>query len=105
MNNIIKFFSKTIQKINTDNIKADVYIYEISKEDMEMIAFSMPEQYEVRRLFLCGEDEKHIEMIVDNIETGRVLQGGLVDNKYILTYYIVETGLDKLLTALSTPIS
>ena len=63
MNNIIKFFSKTIQKINTDNIKADVYIYEISKEDMEMIAFSMPEQYEVRRLFLCGEDRQKFRFL------------------------------------------
>ena len=99
--NRIKYFNKEHKTIDSAGIKSDVYIYEISKEDMEMIAYTMPEEYELRRMFLYGEDENCLEMVVDNIDGGRVLQGGLIDNKYLLTYYIVQDGLDKLLAALS----
>lgn len=40
-------------------------------------------------------------MVVDNIECGRIVEGGIKDDKVYLKYYVVDKGLNELLMALS----
>lgn len=92
----IKYLNKTIKEINTPEIKAQVIEYDVEKEDLELISKSQTSEYKINRLFLY-KDWGTFELVVDNIEDGRVLQGGIIEEKCKLAYYIVEKGLQQLL--------
>lgn len=96
---VIDYTWKEIKEINSENIKAKVITYEISEEDMYRIANSQNEEYQIRRLFLRKDNQ--YDMVVDNIDAGLVVQGGKIDNKWLLKSFIVKEGLQQLLSLLS----
>ena len=95
----IDYISKEIQEINSENIKAKVISYEITEQDMYLIANMQNEEYELKRIFL--RKDNIIDMVVDNIDAGFVVQGGKIEDKFILKSFIVKEGLQQLLTLLS----
>lgn len=98
---IAKYISKTISPISYMNIvKATKVSYEITEEAMNEIASMKSDTYEIQR-FILYKDWGSFELVVDNIDNGRVVIGGLLDGKYILNYYEVEKGMNELLTLLS----
>lgn len=98
---IAKYISKTISPISYMNIvKATKVSYEITEEAMNEIASMKSDAYKVQR-FILYKDWGNFELVVDNIDNGRVIIGGLLDGKYILNYYEVEKGINELLTLLN----
>lgn len=96
----IKYKSKELKYLDKNGIKATIISYELEKEDMDLIAQLQTDEYKIQRFFLYREWGS-FELAVDNIENGKILQGGLIDNKYILNCYDVESGLNELLLILS----
>lgn len=96
----VKYISKEIKPMNVGKIKANVVSYELTEEDMNKVATLQTDEYKIQRFFLYKEWGS-FELVVDNIENGRVIQGGKLDNKFLLNYYEVEEGLTELLTLLS----
>ena len=96
----VKYISKEIKHLDKNNIKASIVSYEVEKEDMDTIAQLQTDEYKIQRFFVY-KDWGSFELVVDNIENGKVIQGGLIDNKYILNCYDVESGLNELLMILS----
>lgn len=54
---IIKYLNKEISKIDTDDVKAELISYEVSKEDMDTLAKMQNnnQEYEIRRFILYKE--------------------------------------------------
>ena len=96
MQGIIKYKQKAVNELSTETIKAKVFTYEVNEQDLVELSKMQSDEYKINRIFLTSDDI-NFELVVDNIANGRVLQGGLKDNKYLLNYYIVEKGLDELL--------
>ena len=96
----VKYISKEIKPMNVGKIKANVVSYELTEEDMNKVAALQTDEYKIQRFFLYKEWGS-FELVVDNIENGRVIQGGKLDNKFLLNYSEVEEGLTALLTLLS----
>lgn len=102
---IIRYFDKKKSKIESDSIKAQVFKYEISEEDMNKIS-ELQYCSEPLVVGLCKDsDSKIVELLVDSIDNGRILIGAKESNKFILTQFIVAKGLEALLNALSTHMS
>ena len=96
----VKYLSKEIKPMIAGAIKATVVSYEIDKDGMDAIAKLQTDEYKIQRFFVY-KDWGSFDLVVDNIENGKVIQGGVVDDKYLLNYYDVEEGLTELLTLLS----
>lgn len=99
---IINYKDKKINNMNANGIKAEVISYEIEEQDMNLLAklSGDEKEYEIRR-FILYKDWGSFEMVVDNIQDGRIIQGGLVEGRYILNQYLVSEGLNNLLLLLS----
>lgn len=97
---LIKYHSKDIQQINTPNVEATVINYGVEKESLEMMATMQPEEYTVQYFGLYSDDSNIIDLVVDNIPGGHLIQGGMTDNKYFLTAYLVKKGIDEVLQQL-----
>jgi hypothetical protein len=96
---IIDYISKQINDLDTGTIKATIVSYEISEEDMKALALLQDDTYNINRIFL--RKDNILDLVVDNIDKGYIVQGGLIDNKMILKAFIVKEGLKELLTMLS----
>ena len=96
---IIKYFNKKSKKLKTDSIDATLLEYEISENDMFELAKSQSAEYKITRVLLTNNNKK-FDLVVDNIKDGRIIQGELREDKYILDQYIVKKGLDELLAIL-----
>jgi hypothetical protein len=97
---LIEYISKEIKPIKIAKIKATLISYEITEKDMNLIANLQTDEYKIQRFFMY-KDWGTFELIVDNIENGKVIQGGKVGNKFLLNLYDVEEGLNELLIYLS----
>lgn len=96
----IEYKTKKIEKIQENNIKATVINYEISEEDMLKLSTLQTPDYQIRRIILYKE-WGDFELVIDNIQDGRIIQGGIIGGKFILRQYLVESGLNELLFTLS----
>ena len=96
MSNLIYYSTKQIQDLNEQGIVAKVISYEISEEDMMKLAAMQPLEYTRQAIFMTN-NTNIVDMVIDSIEDGRIVQGGVLDNKFVLTQYIVTQGIDKLL--------
>lgn len=96
----IEYINKEIRNINSDGIVATEILYEITENDMVKVAATQSEEYTINRFFLY-KNWGEFEMVVDNIEAGLVIQGGIVGDKFILSSFIVKQGLEKLLLLLA----
>ena len=94
----IKYINKEINHLPpTETIDLILVNYEISQEDMIKLWQIQSMTYEPLQVQLYN-DSNVIDLVVDNIEGGRILEGGLTANKkYILTQYIVLKGLNEFL--------
>lgn len=94
----IKYINKEINHLSpTKTIDLILVNYEISEEDMIKLSQTQSMTYEPLQVQLYN-DSNVIDLVVDNIEGGRILEGGLTANKkYILTQYIVLKGLNEFL--------
>lgn len=98
---VLDYKEKEIKDINTETIEATIVTYEVSKEDMERISKkSNKETYE--RMCVGLRKDNKIDLVYDDIANNRLLQGGLIDNKYLLQHFIVKKGLDQLINYLLT---
>lgn len=98
---IIEYFNKKVEPISTPEITGIWITYDISEEDMFSLANSITGEYEERKIFLKEINSNKIDLVVDNIITNRVVQGGLTkEGKYQLNYYIIEKGIEDLLKLL-----
>lgn len=98
---IIPYKSKVISKFKQDEIEADIVNYEITEEDMEEILKDQTNIESEMHRFIFYQEWGNFEMVIDNISSGRIIQGGIIGGKYILRYYIVERGLNELLKMIS----
>ena len=94
----IKYINKEINHLSpTETIDLILVNYEISEEDMIKLSQTQSMTYEPLQVQLYN-DSNVSDLVVDNIEGGRILEGGLTANKkYILTQYIVLKGLNEFL--------
>ena len=97
---IIDYISKQINNLDTGTIKATIIAYEISEEDMKALALLQDDTYKINRIFLRKDNV--LDLVVDNIDKGYIVQGGLVDDKMILKAFIVKEGLKELLQKMSS---
>lgn len=98
---IIDYIEKNIRELNIeDKIKASIIEYTINEDDLYKLSFQQTEEYSITRIFL--RKDNIYDLVVDNIDNGRILIGGLVDNKAILSQYIVEKGINEILAMLAT---
>lgn len=98
---IIDYTNKNIRNLSVeDKIKAKIIEYTISEEDLYKLSENQTEEYSITRIFL--RKDNIYDLVVDNIDNGRILIGGLVDNKAILSQYIVEKGINEILAMLAT---
>lgn len=97
----INYIDKSIEPLILPNVKASVISYEINKSDMDLLANISSDGYELRR-FVLYKDWGTFDLVVDNIENGRILIGGLKEGKYILNQYIIDYGINELLQYLKT---
>lgn len=95
----IQYFNKNIQNYKTDIISVVVISYEISEEDMIKLSQEQSINYEPLKIGLIAKECNNlIDLAVDNIEDGRIIEGGLTsDGKFILNQYIVHKGLNEFL--------
>ncbi len=102
---IIEYSKKEVQALASEAIKGIVINYTISEKDMIALADSINEdQYEERKFFLKDINSNKIDMVVDNIANNRIVQGGQTKNgDFVLSNYVIEEGIDKLVELL-TPI-
>lgn len=101
---VLTYFNKTFQLLDEQGIKGVLITYEISEDDMFRLASIQDdnEVYYIRKVFIHKENNNCYDLICDNIEAGRIMQGGLTsDSRYVLSYYIIQEGLQKLLSILS----
>lgn len=98
---IIPYKSKVISKFKQDEIETDIVNYEITEEDMEEILRDQTNIESEMHRFIFYQEWGNFEMVIDNISSGRIIQGGIIGGKYILRYYIVEKGLNELLKMIS----
>ena len=97
---IIDYTNKNIRNLSVeDKIKAKIIEYTISEEDLYKLSENQTEEYSITRIFL--RKDNIYALVVDNIDNGRILIGGLVDNKAILSQYIVEKGINEILAMLA----
>lgn len=97
---IIDYVDKNIRSLNVeDKIKAKIIEYTILEEDLYKLSENQTEEYSITRIFL--RKDNIYDLVVDNIDNGRILIGGLVDNKAILSQYIVEKGINEILAMLA----
>lgn len=97
---IIDYTNKNIRNLSVeDKIKAKIIEYTISEEDLYKLSENQTEEYSITRIFL--RKDNIYDLVVDNIDNGRILIGGLVDNKAILSQYIVEKGINEILAMLA----
>lgn len=97
---IIDYTNKNIRNLNVeDKIKAKIIEYTILEEDLYKLSENQTEEYSITRIFL--RKDNIYDLVVDNIDNGRILIGGLVDNKAILSQYIVEKGINEILAMLA----
>lgn len=94
----IKYINKEINHLPpTETIDLILVNYEVSEEDMVKLSQTQSMTYEPLQVQLYN-DSNIIDLVVDNIEGGRILEGGLTaSGKYILTQYIVLKGLNEFL--------
>lgn len=94
----IKYINKEINHLPpTETIDLILVSYEISEEDMVKLSQTQSMTYEPLQVQLYN-DSNIIDLVVDNIEGGRILEGGLTSSgKYILSQYIVLKGLNEFL--------
>lgn len=94
----IKYINKEINHLPpTETIDLILVNYEISEEDMIKLSQIQSMTYEPLQVQLYN-DSNVIDLVVDNIEGGRILEGGLTPSgKYILSQYIVLKGLNEFL--------
>lgn len=97
---VINYISKEIKPLEIGKIKALIVSYQISKDGMNNIASLQSNEYKIQRFFMY-KNWGTFELVVDNIENGKVIQGGLIDDKYVLNCYDVKEGLSELLTFLN----
>lgn len=97
----IQYFNKNIQNYNTDIISAVVVSYEISEDDMIKLSEEQTMSYQPIQLGLYHKQDLEcslIDLVVDDIENGRIIEGGLTsEGKFILNQYIVTKGLNEFL--------
>lgn len=97
---IIDYIEKNIRELNIeDKIKASIIEYTINEDNLYKLSFQQSEEYSITRIFL--RKDNIYDLVVDNIDNGRILIGGLVDNKAILSQYIVEKGINEILAMLA----
>lgn len=97
---IIDYTNKNIRNLSVeDKIKAKIIEYTIPEEDLYKLSENQTEEYSITRIFL--RKDNIYDLVVDNIDNGRILIGGLVDNKAILSQYIVEKGINEILAMLA----
>lgn len=97
---MINYKIKTIKEFKVENIiEAQVISYEISEEDMIRLSEEQSINYEPLKIGLVAkEDNNLIDLVVDDIENGRIIEGGLTsEGKFILNQYIVYKGLNEFL--------
>lgn len=94
----IRYINKEINHLKpTKTIDLILVNYEISEEDMIKLSQTQSMTYEPLQVQLYN-DSNVIDLVVDNIEGGRILEGGLTANKkFILTQYIILKGLNEFL--------
>jgi len=103
INNLItiEYFNKQIDHIKTSEIEATLVLYEVPMQDLAELADIPPtNDVQLRRMFLHNKDTKVIDLVVDNIPNGKVVQGGYKDGKFLLSFYNVKKGLEPLLDML-----
>lgn len=99
----IKYLNKSVQEISggSDGVEVTAITYEIDADGMMMLAaFQNDSGFEVRRIFFYEEGNNIIDLVVDNIPNGQILHGGIKDGKFMVTFYKVYEGLEKLLEIL-----
>ena len=98
----ISYINKSFKHTELERVSFDLYEYEITEEDLVLLS---EDSYQVtdyipRRILL--HKDKVYDLIIDNIEKGRIIIGGITkEKKAILNYYIVYKGLDEVLKTLS----
>lgn len=98
---IIDYIKKNIRELNIeDKIKASIIEYTINEDDLYKLSFQQSEEYSINRIFL--RKDNIYDLVVDNIDNGRILIGGLIQDKAILSQYIVEKGINELLIMLAS---
>lgn len=98
----ITYYTKEIKPVQTEEIDATCITYEVSTEDLIALSTLPQDNLVLRRMFLIQEGNPVIDLIADNISCGRIIEGGIADDKAILAYYIVRKGLDPLLNLLTS---
>lgn len=98
---IIDYIKKNIRELNIeDKIKVSIIEYTINEDDLYKLSFQQSEEYSINRIFL--RKDNIYDLVVDNIDNGRILIGGLIQEKAILSQYIVEKGINELLIMLAS---
>lgn len=98
---IIDYIEKNIRELNIeDKIKVSIIEYTINEDDLYKLSFQQSEEYSINRIFL--RKDNIYDLVVDNIDNGRILIGGLIQDKAILSQYIVEKGINELLIMLAS---
>lgn len=98
----INYTNKEIQELDYSKVKGKTYIYTISDDDLQKIMeFELlkPESENVK-LIMCKENSNLCDMLVENIDGGRILTAGVGDNKSLVQYYELEKGVDIVLEEL-----
>ena len=98
----VNYTSKEIQEIDFPDVKGKTYIYTIPEEDIKRISdLELLEPEDNKRIFaMCTENSNIIDMLVEDLDTGRILIAGYMEDTPIVQFYELEKGTETILEEL-----
>lgn len=103
---IINYTNKSIKRVEDKNgIKGTIVLYEVDEKSLYEISDlynNTADESKPIAIALTKENSNEYDILCDNLNQGRMIEGGLDKDskKYILSYYIIDKGLDAFINQL-----
>lgn len=103
---IINYTNKSIKRVQDKNgVKGTIILYEVDEKSLYEISDlynNTADESKPIAIALTKENSNGYDILCDNLNQGRMIEGGLdkETHKYILSYYIIDKGLDAFINQL-----